>query len=271
MGRFTGYVLASDFDSTLIGANSTISQINKDALHYFVAEGGLFVGATGRTEITVQPYLTGLPFNAPWVLYNGAVVYDFRSQEFLMRRHLDREQCLSFVSNVVHNFPQVNAQIYTGGPFFEVNPFNPPNEDILREKQPYTVSPLVCVLEPWIKVVFSCADTDKLRTIERQYDHDPLSAQTAKTSSASRYFEITPIGADKGAALTHLLTLLPSPIHTVAAIGDYFNDITMLQTANISACPENALIEVSRHADMIVKSCNHHAVADFIQHLEQNA
>ena len=73
----TGILLASDMDGTLLDSRKRLSQANQSALENFVAAGGWFTVATGRMETSVKRYLPVLPLNAPAILYNGAVIYDF--------------------------------------------------------------------------------------------------------------------------------------------------------------------------------------------------
>ena len=49
MGRFRGVLLATDYDDTLYSTNATISPENRQAIEYFVAEGGKFCISTGRS------------------------------------------------------------------------------------------------------------------------------------------------------------------------------------------------------------------------------
>ncbi len=51
MGRFRGVLLATDYDDTLYSTNATISPENRQAIEYFVAEGGKFCISTGRSYI----------------------------------------------------------------------------------------------------------------------------------------------------------------------------------------------------------------------------
>ena len=49
MGRFSDYLLISDFDLTLTGHDDRVPQANVDALKAWIAEGGAFSVATGRS------------------------------------------------------------------------------------------------------------------------------------------------------------------------------------------------------------------------------
>ena len=57
MGKFTGVLLVSDFDNTLVYTESALKGLapmpellpeNRQAIEYFMAEGGTFSIATGR-------------------------------------------------------------------------------------------------------------------------------------------------------------------------------------------------------------------------------
>ena len=77
MGKFEGVLLASDFDDTLVGGSCELSPGNRAALAYFIREGGRFTVATGRARRTFAPYAHTIPLNAPVILSNGALLYDF--------------------------------------------------------------------------------------------------------------------------------------------------------------------------------------------------
>ena len=48
MGKFDGILLCTDLDDTLLTTDKRISDENKQAIEYFMSEGGLFTFATGR-------------------------------------------------------------------------------------------------------------------------------------------------------------------------------------------------------------------------------
>ena len=66
MGRFRGVLLATDYDDTLYSTNATISPENRQAIEYFVAEGGKFCISTGRSYINfaIQMEKERLAFHA---------------------------------------------------------------------------------------------------------------------------------------------------------------------------------------------------------------
>ena len=268
MGKFEGYLLVSDFDGTLIDHQLKISNENVEAISSFIAQGGRFLGATGRTELNVRPYTDGIPMSSPWILYNGAAIFDWQSNSFLYKAPLDRALTESFVSKVMARFPTINVQVFSGGPFCQVNPAALPDRQVVLEDQRFECKPMDEITEDWLKVLFCADDPDTIDAIEAMLDDDPLRLQVHKMHSAARYFELTAPGANKGSALVRLRQLLvPAPL-TVVAIGDYFNDIEMLQQADISAAPESALPEVKKDVDIITSSHAESAIADLVLKLE---
>ena len=73
---------------------------------------------------------------------------------------------------------------------------------------------------------------------------------------------------NKGSALRNIVEYLPD-VERVFAIGDSYNDESMLQEAQISFAPANAGPEVLQNVNITVSSNNDRAVADMIEYLEK--
>ena len=81
------------------------------------------------------------------------------------------------------------------------------------------------------------------------------------------YFEQVPKGASKRSGLLRLCELLDIKKGNFFAIGDYFNDLHMLEVADISACPLDSPEEILNAANIRVTKAENGAVADFIDYL----
>ena len=265
MGKFDGYLLVSDLDGTLIGRDHSVSDENVAAIREFVGEGGRFLGATGRTELNVRPYTVGIPLSSPWILYNGAAIYDWERGSFIYKAPLPRSLAESFVARVMACFREVNIQVYAGGPFCQVNPDGQPDAIAVREQQSFEDKPAAAITDDWLKVLF-CSDVpEHLDGIEVLFKNDPLRGVAHSMRSGPRYFEVTAQGVNKGTALAHLRKLLDPAPRRVVAIGDYNNDIEMLQESDIPAAPESALGEVKLDAKIITACHSRSAIADLIR------
>ena len=268
---FRGYLLVSDLDGTLIGDGHRVSDENIAAIRAFVAAGGRFLGATGRTELNAEPYTEGLPLSAPWILYNGAAIWDWTSQHFLYKASLDRALAEGFSRRVMEQLPTVDIQVYCGGPFYQINASAPSDAIAVREGQHFEIKPIEAITEDWLKVLFCSDSPETLDAIEALLESDPLRAKAHKMRSGPRYFEVTAAGVTKGSALARLRRLLDPEPTCVVAIGDYINDIEMIQEADIGAAPECAHEEVRRHADLITACHRQSAIADLLRRLESTS
>ena len=97
MSKFNGLLLVSDFDNTLVYTEEAlqkcvdmppVSDENRAAIEYFMANGGTFSVATGRAKPAFETVVDGIPMNGPTVLFNGAAIYDFSRREYLVTAFL---------------------------------------------------------------------------------------------------------------------------------------------------------------------------------------
>jgi len=88
------------------------------------------------------------------------------------------------------------------------------------------------------------------------------------TTSSATLLELMPKGASKGQGLKKLKALYPE--RKAICVGDYTNDLDMLQSADIPACPENALEEVKSICK--IHLCHHRdgCIADLIYKLDSS-
>lgn len=268
-GIFDKTLLVSDFDGTLINSSGQISPENIRAVRYFTERGGLFCGATGRTQKNIGTHLDNLPVDAPWILYNGAAIYDFEAGTFLYTRPVDRLVLEGFIDQAISRFPQINVQVFTQSMLYLVNPEGAPDRQMLAEGQEHRSADMRAVSEDWLKVLFH-ADKDTLRAIGEMMDAHLEDRCFNWFYSAGHYLEITDAQVSKGDALQALRKLLGDKVRRIVAIGDYFNDVQMLQYADISAVPVNAPLEVRALADIITPSCDDHAIRALILTLEKD-
>ena len=86
MGKFDGVLFYTDYDDTLYNSAHTVSPENHAAIRYFIEHGGRFSIATGRAHRTFTPQIERerLEFNAPVVLSNGAALFDYETDAYLV-------------------------------------------------------------------------------------------------------------------------------------------------------------------------------------------
>lgn len=81
----------SDLDGTLLNRQGQISPTSRRILEDLLHRDLPFSVASARTPFSVLPLLAGLPLRLPWVLMNGALLYDPARQHFPYACPLTRE------------------------------------------------------------------------------------------------------------------------------------------------------------------------------------
>lgn len=81
----------SDLDGTLLNQHAQLSTTSRSILEGLLRQGLPFSVASARTPFSVLPLLEGLPLRLPWVLMNGALLYNPTEQSFPYTCPLDQK------------------------------------------------------------------------------------------------------------------------------------------------------------------------------------
>ena len=95
----------------------------------------------------------------------------------------------------------------------------------------------------------------------------PITQELDISYSSNRYLEFNRKGVNKGAGLMKLAEQLRVPIEETIAIGDNFNDLSMIQAAGVGVGVANVNPAMKEQCDYITQADNNHgAVAEAIDH-----
>lgn len=278
MGKFSGVLLASDFDNTLIYTEASLrtgkpvpelSPQNREALEHFIREGGKFAVATGRALAAFQRYVELVPVNAPCVVCNGAAIYDFAQERYLEYALLD-ETALQRGQQVLDRFPEVAVEAYhIDNVIHAVHPNEITRQHEHLTKVAVTEAPsLLEVPLPLGKLLFE-AEHDELKAVQAQLIQEGWNRDYELIFSSKTLLEMTAKGANKGGMVRRLAQLLDIPMEHVYCAGDEANDISMLQAAREGFAPANCIQEVRDCGATVVSNAWEHAMADIIGILDK--
>lgn len=283
MKKFEKYMIVSDMDGTFFGEKATILENNLEAIRYFRENGGVFTFASGRDYRVLSyqyPELVNV-VSCPAVLCNGSYLYDFEKKELSYELGLDPDELRSVVAQIDREVPEATYRISCALGFLcppdKAIPF-PANRIDFFEKimiRDYFDNHRDVV---WHKLVYSSngqkgGSPDGLGNVVNNFIPKVVEAlkkidlkNIETTTSSATLLELMPKGATKGKALKKLKKMYPDRI--AICVGDYCNDIDMLQSADIAACPDNALDEVKDICQ--IHLCNHRdgCIADLIYKLD---
>ncbi|OEH85337.1 hypothetical protein BHU72_04380 [Desulfuribacillus stibiiarsenatis] len=266
---YENILLICDMDGTLLNSKDEISKENIEAIEEFKAKGGLFTIATGRKESSVIEYLQQVPINAPAILYNGSLIYDFNNQQVLWERELDYD-VQEILLDIVKRFPNIGIEIYQKSNIRLIKDNEYTQIHRSKEEYPYIIHSLVDLTPPWRKVLIA-AETDTLTEIE-QYMMELFANQPMpfRICRSERYFlEWLPTNVSKGKAIEVLKEQFGFANHNIITAGNETNDLEMLAEPNIGFAVENAHPDAKSVAKYICANHNEHPIREIIHRLQE--
>ncbi len=266
MGKFSGYLICTDLDDTLLTTDKKISQENKDAIKYFMNEGGLFTFATGRMPQGVEVVLKELKPNAPIVCANGASIYDFNENKFLMSHFLD-DDATKALEYIEKRCPYVGIEVNNNDTIYFCKSNRFTEECKMWEQLDCEDIDYHLIKKPWKKIVFMM-EAQYIGEVKKLLMESEFCDKYSFMQSSPNYYEILPKGVTKGEGMLELAHLLGIHKNKTIGIGDSENDLGLVKKAGIGVAVENAMQSVKDVADWIVCDNNNHAIKALIEKLE---
>jgi Cof subfamily protein (haloacid dehalogenase superfamily) len=262
----SGILLVSDMDGTLVNRKFLIPVRNLEAIERFIEKGGLFTLATGRSTVSAGRYLDILKLNAPAIVMNGAAIYDYANEKYVFGEALP-EICIEVVRRVIERFPDIGIEIYIGSDIYILSQNRLTDRHVVNEKFKYTLTD-VDHLPPGSQKLLFAGENERLRELEAFIDG--IETEGLHFVYTGNYFyEALLDGVSKGTALLRLESILGIKHENTVSIGDYYNDVELLQLAHRGIAVEDAPDEIKDVADLIVGKCDDGAVADVIEIIEK--
>jgi Cof subfamily protein (haloacid dehalogenase superfamily) len=265
-------VLVCDIDGTLVGENKEVAPGVVGAIHAAQHRGVRVCLATGRMWESAGQFVDAIGVDPPIMLYNGGLVYDFKTDRTLWVRLLPRQQVLKILP-VLRKFPQVSPLLFLNGKVYAER--RTPLADLYarRNRVPIELAPEVDGA-PTFEALLA-ADPMKMLNVGAPADLAGVSAALAAIPnlplnlvySQADYLEILPGGVSKGAAMPVLARALGVPLDRVVAVGDADNDITMLKAAGLGVAVEGSPPEVLAAAGWVCLRPEHEGVRVLIERL----
>jgi Cof subfamily protein (haloacid dehalogenase superfamily) len=259
-------LLAVDVDGTILTTGRRVSDANVEALAQARAMGIEVVLVSGRPPFGMDYTSQRLDLSGYQIAYNGALVVDRRTEEIFFHRTLPAETATEAV--LLARQYSLYLSYYTGPHWYVEREC----EEMYLEQTGLNTQPVIVPdllgahLSPPEKVlIISLHNLEGLARF-----HEAASAQLtgANIHYSSPYsIEIVEIGASKGLALEMLTGKLGLHREQVMAIGDSYNDMSMLEFAGLSVAMGNAPPDVQAAADLVVASCEDDGVAEAISML----
>lgn len=262
--KYTGYVIYTDLDGTLLNDEKEVSVENRKAIEYFIENAGRFSIATGRAFEAIEKYIKGLKIDLPAIVYNGGMIYDCNKRT-VIKKHILEDDKKDIINKLVKDYPSLGIEIYCDTDIYIFN-------DNGMSERPATL--LLNRIYDMPKNLFEF-QWNKILLVEKREFMDELQEVFKRkynvdvTRSGDRFLEILPEKVSKGQALKEIIDLYNLDKNKVIALGDDMNDAEMLQECGISFCPENASDAVKKYADYITGNNNEGVIADIVKFIDE--
>ncbi len=272
MKKFEGILFCTDIDGTLIDGPNPISEENKKALEYFMDNGGLFTACTGRQPRGVKHIFEELRANAPAICFNGAWIHDMDKWEELRVLPLG-EELLPRILAHMKNDEKVQSIILSStkgsiGLKYERDKSifvyrDPAQPDVVFncEEEVYEYMKGHIIYKTLFYALDEQSDDVKAGVIKAFPD-------CAVHRSWIKGIEINHPDACKGPSARYVANMMGAKL--LVCSGDYENDQTMIEEADIGYAVENAIPELKAAADRIAPHCKDSAIAWIVRDLERD-
>jgi Cof subfamily protein (haloacid dehalogenase superfamily) len=259
-------LLAVDVDGTILTFDRRISEVNAGAVAKAMEKGIDIVLVSGRPPFGMDHITRRLNMSGYQIAYNGALVLDRRTGEVLFHRRLPLDTAIQAVRLAREHGLYLS---YYAGPHWYVER---ECDEMYLEQEGLNTQPVIVpdLLEahlpaPEKVLILSLHNPDGLALFYQAAGAQLAGANIHYSSPYS--VEIVEVGASKGMALAMLTDKLGLHRAQVMAIGDSYNDISMLEFAGLSVAVGNAPPEVQAAAGLVVAPCEDDGVAEAIEQL----
>lgn len=264
-------IIALDIDGTI---TSETHSVHPDVVRYFTSlqdEGWIFMFITGRPFQWGYEVLKSFPFPYVFVVQNGALVLEMPARKVIDKKYL-RSDILPLMENICLE-EKTDFIVYSG---FE-------SQDWCYYRPTHLPSPLLAYLQQRVEALeekwqplssfhslpvslfssLKCfAQGDQAQRLSQRIEKElSLHAPVNRDPFNPHYFVIqaTHIEATKGKALEYYRHQFPS-VPVVIAAGDDYNDLSMLQKANIRVVMATAPADLKQWGDIIAPPASENGI-----------
>ncbi|WP_408011571.1 Cof-type HAD-IIB family hydrolase [Pseudalkalibacillus sp. A8] len=265
-------MLALDIDGTLLRSNFRIDRSTKEAIDYVKNKGVYVTLATGRNFPSAQKIAKALKLDSVLITHNGALIAssidepiheerisanDVRNIVQIVEKYDAHIRLLHerySLGNQVQQKSHIVAKMTMGigDPLFYPVTFTENLSDHLEEK-PMSV--------PKIDIQFFSDEEKEAASQELKEKVDCISI----TASTRCDFEIIPKSVNKAVGLQILGKHLGISMDEMVAVGDFVNDMEMIQNVGLGVAMGQSSEEVKHAADWVTRTNDQHGVGYLVR------
>lgn len=259
-------LLVSDLDCTLISRKNGLTEKNKIAIKKAIESGLKFFICSGRSNLSLERFEKELELNKEGfytIAFNGNMVYDTYNHNVIYEKMLDKYLAQQIISKIkkydIFTIVYVRDQLYA---------------ENIDDENAYEYTELAALKITERKLASIDTDVSKIilrgdrNLLERIFTEmgSYINGKCNMFFSADNLLEFTNLEATKGKALAFLANYLNIVTNDIIAVGDNYNDLTMIEIAGLGIGVQNAVEEVKQIANYVTICDNENdAIAEIIE------
>lgn len=264
--------IITDLDGSLLSDGKEIGAQDLQTIAALKAQGIPVFVATGRHQSICRVYVQQLGLQYPTITSNGAVLYDFAKEEVLEAAILSNEDVVA-----LRDFTEKTGliyYIYTDHHCY-LNQENPNTASFELDKSLFALAkPGECLLmEPGFDptahrvVKFMFPDCTKAHVDKLLASPIGRSGRIETAFSGYGFLDIGATGVTKGVAAARLAQQYGFSLENTLALGDNFNDVTMLDAVGFPVVPASAEQAIRDHARFVTTANGQNPLTNAISNL----
>lgn len=257
MGKYSGYMIASDFDRTLTPPFDEITPENREAIHRFREEGGIFAIVSGRCLPHAKRVFVGFmkgEFDY-MILCNGALAFD--GENVIFQYYASSEGLHNLIDHAAeYNVTDIlylaeNDQflIDVDGSH-EIDPLNYVNKKLIPKDAEFNQ----------FTVIFKSGEEYESKMEKLQ----PFLEKWFTVYRSHNNADVCPKNISKTSGIKKLAGILGIDSNNIYTVGDGYNDIPMIEAFHGCAV-ESGIDELKQKAEHTVRS-----VADVVSVIDSD-
>lgn len=272
MGKKVLYV--SDLDGTLLNSDKKISENTANILNLCIEKGMKFAVATARMPYGCDYRLKAIHMDTPGILTNGVFLYDFKNEKVISAEEIPSDSAEKAIrafqdtglSCFVYTYEEDGISIWYGDERLEKQTQYYSEQALKKCKSVRLVGNMEEVpAQGRIVYITYTGEKDVLEPICQKLDRIEHLSYSFYLNIYNGWYclEIFSDTASKKNALKKLVRMMEC--EELVVFGDNLNDLSMIEIADRSYAPENALLEVKQVVTEVLADCDRDGVARFLK------
>ncbi len=250
-------LLFTDFDGTLVGRDLKISQGNLEAMKKAQENGLKIMICTGRSYLKLKQFEDTIGIsgrNLYGVAFNGAVVYEVDTRKLVFDKRLDRNLALKIIERL--KTKNVPILVYVLDKLYAENDRDQYSRNYKNSAsiELEIVNDFKDIKEDFSKILVI---NENLVLQEVYLDlKDEVEGECNMFFSSENLLEFTNLEVSKGNSVEFICKKMNIDRSQVIAIGDNYNDISMIKYAGLGVAVNNSVDELKNLSDYVTKNDN---------------